>query len=389
MPVPRPPSAEAWPLLTAGFRPFFLAAGLWACIAMGLWISVLRGSVALPTAFDPVAWHFHELLFGFVAAAIAGFLLTAIPNWTGRLPLQGWPLGSLVLLWALGRLAVALSAWTGPGLAMAADLLFLVALAAVVCREILAGRNWRNLPVLIAVTLLIVANGMIHAGAFGFADWAAAGERLAISIVVMLISLIGGRVIPSFTTNWLRRREADALPTAFDRFDKITLTISVFALAGWTAVGLNAASGAALILAAAAHAARLARWRGGATLKEPLLWILHLGYLWLPVGFAGLGIAAWAPALATTAIHAFTAGAMGTMILAMMTRASLGHSKRELTAGYGTLAVYILVLAAAAARIVAPFLDAGYTAALDLAGGAWMAAFALFVALYLPLYIRR
>lgn len=193
---------------------------------------MLRGIVALPTIFDPVAWHFHELLFGFVVAASAGFLPTAIPNWTGRLPLQGWPLGSLVLLWILGRIAVAFSAWTGPGIAMAADLSFLVAFAAVVGREIIAGRNWRNVPVLIVLAVLIAANAMIHAGAFDFRDWEAAGKRLAISVVVMLISLIGGRIIPSFTTNWHRWQEANALPVAFNLFDKGTLAISVIALAG-------------------------------------------------------------------------------------------------------------------------------------------------------------
>jgi uncharacterized protein involved in response to NO len=389
MAVPRYRSAEAWPLLSAGFRPFFLAAGLWACLSMAVWILMLRGVVELPSVFGPVAWHFHELLFGFVAAAIAGFLLTAIPNWTGRLPLQDWPLGSLVLLWLLGRAAVAFSAWTGPSLAAAADLAFLVAFAAVVGREIVAGRNWRNLPVLIALALLVAANAMIHAGAFDDPDWEAAGKRLAVSVVVMLISLIGGRIIPSFTTNWLRKREADALPAAFGFFDRTTLAISIVALAAWVIVDLNEISGAALILAAAAHAIRLARWRGSATTQEPLLWILHLGYVWLPAGLLLLGGAAWIPSLATTAIHALTVGAMGTMILAVMTRATLGHSKRELTAGYGTLAAYVLVLVAAVARVIAPFLETGYAAALDLAGAAWIAAFALFVVLYLPLYIRR
>ena len=350
---------------------------------------MLRGIIELPTLFGPVAWHFHELLFGFIAAAIAGFVLTAIPNWTGRLPLQGWPLGSLVLLWFLGRVAVALSAWTGPSLAMAADLAFLVVFAAVIGREIVTGRNWRNLPVLIAVVLLTMANAMIHADTFDRTDWEAAGERLAISIVVMLISLIGGRIIPSFTSNWLRRRNADALPASFGQFDRAALAISAIALAAWVLSELNVISGSALILAAIAHTIRLGRWRGSSTLDEPLLWILHIGYAWLPLGLVLLGAAAWFPSLSTTAIHALTVGAMGTMIVAVMTRASLGHSKRELTAGYGTVAVYILVLVAALARVVAPFLETGYADALALAGGAWIAAFALFIILYLPLYVRR
>lgn len=389
MPVPRYASADAWPLLSAGFRPFFLAAGLWAAFAMMLWILMLRGTVELPTAFSPIAWHFHELLFGFVAAAIAGFLLTAIPNWTGRLPLQGWPLGGLVLLWAAGRAAIAFSAVLGSGIAASIDLAFLIVFAAVVAREILAGRNWRNLPVLVALAVLTAANAMIHAGAFGHVEWEEAGKRLAIAVVVMLITLIGGRIIPSFTANWLRRRKADEMPAPSDRFDLVVMLVGLAALLIWVVSGLNTVSGAALLVAAAAHALRLARWRGTATREEPLLWILHIGYAWLPLGLALLGLAAWRPELATIAIHALTVGAMGTMILAVMTRASLGHSKRELTAGRGTLICYLLVLVAALARLAAPFAGGSYAAALDLAGGAWIAAFLLFAVLYLPLYIRR
>ena len=388
MAIPRYRSTDTWPLLSAGFRPFFLAAGLWACLAMAVWLGMLCGAVALPTAFAPATWHVHELLFGFVTAAIAGFLLTAIPNWTGRLPLQGWPLGLLVLLWLLGRVAVAGSAWTGPAFAAAADLAFLVGFAALVSREILAGRNWRNLPVVIALALLCAANAMVHAGAFGRSDWEDAGKRLAISIIVMLISLIGGKIIPSFTTNWLRRRSAADLPVPFGRFDSATLSVSALALAGWVVFGSDAVSGGALILAAVAHAVRLARWQGGATRAEPLLWILHLGYGWLPIGLFLLGCTAWIPSLGTSALHALTAGAMGTMILAVMTRATLGHTNRELTADWGTLAIYVLVMLATGARIVAPFLGTDYMLALGIAGVAWITAFALFIALYLPLFVR-
>lgn len=389
MAIPRYRSAEAWPPLSAGFRPFFLAAGLWACFSMAAWILILAGAIALPTAFDPVAWHFHELIFGFVAAAIAGFLLTAIPNWTGRMPLQGWPLGILVLLWIAGRLAVAFSAWTGPFAAMVADLSFLIALGAVIAREIVAGRNWRNLPVLAAVGILCAANAMIHAGLFGHLEWEQVGKRLAISVVILLIALIGGRIIPSFTTNWLRRHGADDLPVPFDRFDRAALAASMLVLAVWTVAGLNTVSGTGLVIVALIHTLRLVRWRGQATLREPLLWILHIGYAWLPLGLGLLGSAAWRPNLATTALHALTVGAMGTMVLAVMTRASLGHSKRELTAGRGTVIVYLLVLGAALARLAAPFAGPHYAFALEMAGGAWIAAFALFVVLYSPLYLRR
>lgn len=361
---------------------------------MVLWVMMLRGTIVLPTTLAPVTWHFHELLFGFVAAAVAGFLLTAIPNWTGRLPLQGWPLGALVLLWILGRLAVATSHWIGPISAALIDLAFLLMLFTVVLREVVAGRNWRNLPVIAAIGLLVVANAMVHAGtlqvrADGGVQWEASGERLAIAVLVMLISLIGGRVIPSFTTNWLRQRHVSELPAPFGRFDKLVLAVTLLAVAMWAVGGVNAGSGVALVVAAIAHAIRLARWRGFATLAEPLLWILHLGYLWLPVGLGLLGLAAWLPGLQTAGIHSLAVGAMGTMILAVMTRASLGHTKRALTANRGTLVVFILILAAAVSRVIAPFLDVGYTSALEMAGGAWIAAFGLFVLLYLPLYARR
>jgi uncharacterized protein involved in response to NO len=389
MVIPRYRSTDTPTLFSAGFRPFFLAAGLWACMSMLVWVLMLRGAVELPTAFDPVTWHFHELLFGFVAAAIGGFLLTAIPNWTGRLPLQGWPLATLALLWLAGRVAVSVSALTGIAVAAAIDLAFLATLLAVVLREIVAGRNWRNLPVTIALALLVVANALIHAGMADDFAWTEVGKRLAIAVVVMLISLIGGRIVPSFTANWLRRRQSPALPVAFNGFDKGTLGLSAVALASWIVFDLTVATGLLLIAAALAHTVRLVRWRGDATTAEPLLWILHVAYAWIPIGLALLGIAAWMPSLATTALHALTAGAMGTMILAVMTRATLGHSGRALSAGKGTLAVYLFVLIATLARIIAPFLDAGYSPALDLAGTAWIAAFALFVALYLPLYVRR
>jgi uncharacterized protein involved in response to NO len=230
---------------------------------------------------------------------------------------------------------------------------------------------------------------MMHAGVLGRAGWDAAGERLAIAVVVMLIALIGGRIVPSFTANWLRRQETDAMPVPFGALDRAVLAIAVLALASWVVTGLNALSGGALIVAALAHAVRLARWRGAATRREPLLLILHVGYAWLPVGMALLGAAAFVPELATSGLHALTVGAMGTMTLAVMTRASLGHGGRPLVAGPGTVAVYVLVSVAAGVRLAAPFLDAGQIVALEAAGAAWIAAFALFVALYLPLFLRR
>ena len=253
-------------------------------------------------------------------------------------------------------MAVAFSASIGALAAAVIDVAFLAVFAAVVAREIFAGRNWRNVPVLVVLSLLFCANLLIHTGVVGGVAWQDAGKRLAISLIVLLISLIGGRIVPSFTTNWLRRQEAAVLPVPYGRFDTVTLGVSVLALAIWTIIGDHAAAGAALVFAAAVQFARLMRWRGIATTAEPLVSVLHLGYLWVPLGLLLLGTGIlWPPLGTTTALHALTVGAMATMILAVMTRASLGHLGRPL----------------ATAAIL------------------WIAAFALFVALYGPLYLRR
>lgn len=376
-------------MLSAGFRTFFPAAALWACVSMLLWVLTLRGVVSLPTAFHPVAWHLHELLFGFVAAAIAGFLLTAIPNWTGRPALSGSPIATLLALWLLGRIAVAFSAWIGPWLAMVLDLAFLIALAFLVARELLAAENRRNLPLLAILALLIIANAMVHIGVNAGPAWVAAGERLAIALIAILISLIGGRVIPSFTGNWLRKHGAKTLPPQAGRMDAIALIFGAVALIAWAFTGFNSITGIALLIAGILHGIRLARWRGHATAREPLLLILHLGYAWLAIGMLMLGWAGWMPHMGSTAIHALTAGAMGTMIAAIITRASLGHSGHALHAGPGTSLVYALILIAGLARVFAPLLGMPRAPALDLAATAWIAGFALLLILYLPLYLRR
>ena len=213
--IPRHRPFDGPALLRQGFRPFFLGAGVWALAAMVLWIAILQGAVLLPTAFDPVAWHVHEMLFGFVIAAIAGFLLTAIPNWTGRMPLQGVPLAVLVGVWLAGRLAVGASAWIGAGIAAVLDLSFLTLLLGVVLREILAGRNWRNLPMPVVLSGLLVANALTHADVVGLAATGPLGQRLGIGIVILLIHLVGGRIIPSFTLNWLKKRGESNLPASF------------------------------------------------------------------------------------------------------------------------------------------------------------------------------
>ena len=385
------PRYRAWQgpaLLQQGFRPFFLAAGLWASGALMLWLAMLSGAAALPTAFDPVTWHAHEMLFGFVAATLAGFLLTAVPNWTGRMPLQGLPLAALAALWLIGRVAVAFSAWTGPLAAAALDLAFLAALLAAVAREILAGRNWRNLPVCLALAALLVANALVHLDAIGLAATGAAGIRLGSVVPIALITLVGGRIVPSFTTNWLRKRGEAQLPASFGRFDQVTLFLTMAALLAWAMAPTALLTGAATLAAGLANALRLARWRGQRTFAEPLVWVLHLGYAWLAAGLLLTGLGAWSPHLVPPAagLHALTAGAIGTMTLAVMTRATLGHSGQALTAGRGTLLIYACVSLAALLRVAAAI--APDPPLLSLSALFWAGAFLLFAAIYGPLLCR-
>ena len=377
-------------LLRQGFRPFFLGAGIWALAAMLLWIAVLEGYVAIPTAFDPVAWHAHEMLFGFVAAAIAGFLLTAIPNWTGRMPLQGLPLATLVVVWLAGRGAVYGSAWLGAGVAAALDLSFLALLLGVVLREILAGRNWRNLPVPAVLGGLLAANALSHAGAAGFVATGLLGQRLGIGIVILLIGLVGGRIIPSFTLNWLKRRGELRLPARFGAPDRMALGLLAAAMAAWVIAPESDIAGAALIAAGLATLIRLARWRGHLTLVEPLVWSLHLGFVWMPIGLLLLGLGAFLPDVPQVAgMHALTAGTMGGMTLAVMTRATLGHTGRPLTADRWTTAIYLLVAAAAGLRVAAPFSADRYLPSVWTSGLAWSLAFALFAVHYGRMLLSR
>ncbi len=378
------PPARTPALLRAGFRAFFLAAGVWAVAAVALWLYVFLGAVMLPTAFGYTAWHAHEMIFGYAAAVIAGFLLTAIPNWTGRPMLQGLPLALLFGAWIAGRAAVAGSALTGPLAAAVLDLAFLVLLFAVALREILAGRNWRNLPMPLALVLLFAANVLIHLGAGGLAETGPLGERLGIGVVVLLICLIGGRVIPNFTRNWLAGQNAAALPAGFDAFDRLCLLMTAAGLGLWAFLPEHPLTGGVLLAAGALNLARLARWRGQRTLGEPLVWSLHLGFAWVPLGLALLGLGVLLPeALPPTAgLHALTAGAIGGTTVAVMTRATLGHSGRPLTADRWTAAIYLGVAASAALRAGAPLADAAYVTLLWTSGLVWIAAFGLFVLRY-------
>jgi uncharacterized protein involved in response to NO len=376
-------------VLSAGFRPFFLLAAAWAAVAIPLWLALFTGGLAVPTALPPVIWHVHEMVYGYGAAVVAGFLLTAIPNWTGRMPLQGAPLAGLALLWLAGRIAVLCSGAIGAAAATVLDLAFPAVFAAVIAREIITGRNWRNLPMVGALALLLAGNLVVHLDALGVAASADFGNRLGVATLVMLINLIGGRIVPSFTRNWLAREQpAAAQPAPFGVFDRAVLALVGLTLLCWLFIGGSPVAAAIEIAGGAAVLVRLARWHGEAAWREPLVWVLHLGTVWIALGFMLMGVNGLAPTVPdTTPLHALTVGAIGTMTLAVMTRASLGHTGRPLTAGPVTTAIYVLITVAAMLRLVAP-LAGDYVPMLWSSGLAWSGAFGLFVVFFTPALTR-
>ena len=378
------------PFLSYGFRPFFFLGSIWAAIAVPVWLAAYVHGYALPGPLPAMVWHAHEMIYGFALAAVTGFLLTAIPNWTGRLPVRGARLALLALLWLAGRVALLASSRIGPAAAAAIDLSFSVVLVAMVAREVTIARNFHNLPVVATLLVLLAGNVLVHLHALDVAYTATLGNHIGVATLVALISLVGGRIIPSFTRNWLVKQRPDVPPPApYDRFDTACLVVTVAGLAAWVAAPASNVANAMAIAGGIAAGLRLARWRGLATVREPLLAILHVGYGWVAAGLMLIGLNgffAWT--VPGAPLHALTVGAIGTMTLAVMTRASLGHSGRPLAAGAGTVAIYTLVSLAALLRLAAP-LTGEVAEVIAFAGLAWTGAFALFAILYAPAFLRK
>ncbi len=371
-------------LFSYGFRPLFLAAGLFAALVVPLWMLVWSGDIAVSGPFLPLDWHIHEMLFGYTSAVIAGFLFTAVPNWTGRMPTRGWPLMALAALWLAGRLAVSGVVALPPIAVLVIDCAFMLAIGAMVAAEIVAGRNWGNLKVVVPVLVYLGANVTFHleAASTGSADH---GRRLGFAMVVLLILLIGGRIIPSFTRNWLAKRSPNPgpLPVPFNRFDGATLLFTLAALLVWVARPDGPVAGAALVLAGALQAVRLARWRGWRVWSDPLVLMLHLAFAFLPAGLAALGLAALGLLAPATGFHLLGIGGIGGMTLAVMMRASLGHTGRELRAGPVLTLGFCAVALAALARV-----SLAFPTGLWLAAGLWTLGFSLFVWRCAPVLTR-
>ncbi|MFN3688582.1 NnrS family protein [Salinarimonas sp.] len=374
-------------VLSLGLRPFFLAGALHAAFAMALFVPWYLGMVAPPSALPPLAWHAHELLFGYVPAIVAGFLLTAVPNWTGRAPLAGPPLAGLLALWLFGRLAILMGAGLPPVAIALASLAFPLALTAFVAHEILRAGNRRNLKIVGILVVLCAAKALFHAelAATGAAETA---ERIALAAIVLLVSIVAGRIVPAFTGNWMKAASRGPLPAPFGPLDRAAMILAGAALAAFAAIptvpAIAAPAGALLLASGTIHLVRQLRWAPHRTLPEPLVTILHVGYLFVPAGFVLLGLDALLglPGAGSAGLHAWSVGAIGVTTLAVMTRASLGHTGRALCADGATVAIYAAIVAAAILRILAALDPAHAGLLLPAAGLLWIGAFLGFASAY-------
>jgi uncharacterized protein involved in response to NO len=373
-------------LFEYGFRPFFFLCGVYAIVMIPWWLYRSAHGGAPFGGLPPMYWHAHELVYGFVMAAVAGFLLTAVPSWTGAKGFAGAPLILAVGLWLAGRVAMSVPDAIPFGLIAAAELSLVPCLVTLLAPPILRARN-RNLPILGVLTILWVIDG---AFLFGLAQsdmlLAAGSMRLAIDFVLILVTVIGGRIVPAFTANALRQRgqKAAIITRAPLEYAVIGLMVAIAIIDVFAPNG--ALSGVLAALAAIAHAARLSGWRSFRTGGEPILWVLHVAYAWLPLGL-GLKALALLAAVGWAAKwqHALAVGAMATMILAVMTRASLGHTGRPLVVSRGIAVAYVLLTIAALLRTFGgALLPANYLVILSIAGIAWVASFGIFVAVYAP-----
>ena len=381
------PSYQGPAFLSYGFRPFFLCAALFAGVAVPAWILLLTGAGDSAFLYAPRDWHVHEMLFGFLPAVITGFLLTAIPNWTERPPLRGMPLLLLLTLWLAGRLVIAVP-WPTPLVSAVVDGAFLVVLAAIVWREIAIGKAWDRSPIGVLISLYAGANMLFHVLALKGAE-TDLPERMALALIMMLLTLIGGRVTPSFTGDYMVQQGMTEQPPPFSRFDGASIVLVAIAAVAWAVQPQAMATGWILVAAGLANLVRLSRWRGWLIWRESLVLILHLGYGWLALSLLALGGAILGLGLQTAnAVHALTTGAVGVMTLAVMTRASLGHTGRPLHAGLMTVFIYILVNLGAILRVLGPTTGFSTNVMLGLAAVSWSGAYLLFAVIYGPFLSR-
>ena len=387
-----PTAAErpSHPLWGRAFRPFFLFGSAYGALAIGVWTAMWAGFLPFPTGYPPTWWHAHEMLFGFVAAAVAGFLLTAAPVWTGREALAGRPLAALATLWVLGRIAMGMAGVIPAPLVAAIDGAFLPVVALVLARTVIGTGQYRNYGVVALVAVLAVVDAAVHAHFAGLVSGAASRAfRFTVDVVVVLVVVIGGRITPAFTATWLMRTGVDAQVRSWRWLDRVAVAGAVLVALADLVAPRTGVSGAVAAAAGLAVAARMAGWQTVRTWRDPLVWSLHAGMAWVVIGFALVAAGDLGGDVpATAGLHALTAGSMGAMIMAVVTRVSLGHTGRLLVLPRFAAASYVLVHVGALLRVAAAVMGGRAAASVLLtAGVVWASAFAWFAFVYAPILV--
>ena len=378
--------SKTHPFMSYAFRPFFLLNGLFAIVVISVWLMALHGSRFVPVPVTLPYWHGHEMVVGFGLAAVAGFVLTAVATWTGRPPVQGKWLAVLVFSWLLGRVAMMAAAQLPYWLVAAVDTVFPFLMASLVGREVIGGGNRRNYPIVGLVLVLATLNLMYHLGSMRILPGM---DRLAlyflIHMLLLMITVIAGRIIPNFTANWLRARGHERLPENHSLTNRVAVAATIATGVSASLTPFGPVTGALAMVAALSHAVRLARWRGLATTSEPLLFVLHTAYLWLPVGYALTALAAFGLVFpVTSALHALTMGAIGNMILAVTSRVALAHTGRALHAPRLIVVSYVVLNIAVVARVLSPLMPGLGVEMIDLSAVGWIVTFAIFAGVYWP-----
>ena len=375
-------------LLTYAFRPFFVLAPMIAILTVLLWVMTLQGSGL--SGISPF-WHSHELLIGFAMATVAGFSLTAVANWTSRPAIHGAPLAWLISLWLAGRFAMLLTAWLPAGLVAMLDILFPVLLCILLGREIIAGNSKRNYVLILIIGIVALLNGLYHLGTTQILPGV---ERPAIYLlihsVLVLVAIIAARIVPAFTGNWLRMQGKSRLPVNNETVNTLALWLTITVGLAASLLPTHPVTGGLALITAIVHAFRLSRWRGLSTISNPLLFVLHAAYAWLPLGYALLACSVFGWLFTpTAALHALTMGAIGTTVLAVISRVALGHTGRPLQVARATVLAYWLLMIAVWIRVLGPMTGEHYLLMINLSALGWISAFAIFLWVYWPILTRQ
>jgi uncharacterized protein involved in response to NO len=375
------------PVFNLGFRPLFLLAGVFATLLIPLWLALFAGLWPAPAYLGPLGWHAHEMLYGYTMAVVAGFLLTAVRNWTSLPTPSGPLLAGLALLWLMARFALIFTVLVPAWLVAVIDVSFLPAIAGVLLLPLWRSGNFRNLIFPFILLALTGANLVIHLQALGvLASGSDRALQFALNAVTLIMVVIGGRVIPFFTTNVLPEAQVCRIAWA----DRLAIGLVMLVLVIDLFPFPYTFAGPVALLAAAVNIVRMLHWRSLATRRVPMLWILHIGYGWIIAALALKGLAGMVPMITpSAAIHALTVGAIGSLTLGMMSRVALGHTGRAIAASTTITAAFALITASAILRVAIPIAMPGfYWPGLILSGLLWSMAFALFVIHYTPILTR-